>query len=397
MKLAKRINAIACNKNVIASVAKQSLAFVTVAGLAFALTACGSDAGTDSGKGSSESAVGETAEVKTVYGLGECEASNEGVVKLVTSEDQYYKCADGEWEETGAPAQSSSSKNSLFAKGSSSSVSSFAGSSSSNKSFLDLESKSSASSEIFSTDSKSEYDPVKQTLKDFRDGKTYRTVKIGDQVWMAENLNYRYLGPTADEDSSSFCYDDDPANCTKYGRLYLWSAAMDSAGIIKGNTANGCGHLSECTPSEPVRGVCPQGWHLPSFDEWKILIVVVDGDINEYSRSNKAGTKLKSISGWKWDSDLEQSGNGTDSFGFSMLPAGYRTFDDGLVDDLGLFRGDSMSTLIWSSSLLNNCIVDRGHCTPYVTSYYHHFDYDSMDIEYTGKWHYGLSVRCLKD
>ena len=82
-------------------------------------------------------------------------------------------------------------------------------------------------------------------MVDSRDKQLYRTVTIGDQIWMAENLNYRYLGPTADEDSSSFCYQNDPANCAKYGRLYLWSATMDSAGIIDGNTANGCGYQSE--------------------------------------------------------------------------------------------------------------------------------------------------------
>ena len=121
-------------------------------------------------------------------------------------------------------------------------------------------------------------DVVTGTFTDPRDGQTYRTVKIGNQTWMAENLNYRYLGPTDDLDSSSFCYDDDPANCETYGRLYLWSAAMDSAGIIEGNTANGCGYNSECSPSGNVRGVCPQGWHLPSnCDEFETLFEAVGG------------------------------------------------------------------------------------------------------------------------
>ena len=82
-------------------------------------------------------------------------------------------------------------------------------------------------------------------LKDDRDGQTYRTVKIGDQWWMAENLNYAYLQPTETLDSSSFCYDNDPENCKQYGRLYLFSAAMDSAGLFSSD-AEGCGNGAEC-------------------------------------------------------------------------------------------------------------------------------------------------------
>ena len=236
----------------------------------------------------------------------------------MTSENQYYKCVDGDWEETEPPVQSSSSKKSPFA-----------GSSSSNKVFPDLDTKSSASFGFLSTDSKSGYDPIKQTLTDSRDGQTYRTTKIGDQVWMAENLNYRYLGPTAKFDSSSFCAFDDPVNCDTYGRLYIWSAAMDSAGIIDGNSANGCGYNSECTISENVRGVCPTGWHLPSKGEWAELIVTVDGSIAEYSHDNIAGIRLKSNSGWDWDETHDKSGDGTDAYSFSALPAGYEEYGFG--------------------------------------------------------------------
>ena len=74
-------------------------------------------------------------------------------------------------------------------------------------------------------------------MTDSRDGQVYKTVKIGNQIWMTENLNFAYTSvPYKYEDdasdSTSWCYDDDPANCTKYGRLYTWAAAMDSAGLI---------------------------------------------------------------------------------------------------------------------------------------------------------------------
>ena len=284
------------------------ITFASILALCFA--ACGSDSG--------------PAQAETVYGLGECEESNDGVIKLVTSEDQYYKCVDGDWEETEAPLQS-----------------------------------------------KSGYNPVNQTLTDSRDGQTYRTVKIGDQVWMAENLNYRYLGPTAEWDSSSFCHDDKLANCTKYGRLYLWSAAMDSAGIIKGNTANGCGDGLICSPSEPVRGVCPSGWHLPTEGEWIRLLTAVGGE---------GGEKLKSTRFWR-DYD-GKSGNGTDSFGFSVLPVGGRGSD-------GKYGDNGFSASFWTS---DDCYGKEMACDMDFAYYYD----GANNCEYAYKSS-GLSVRCLMD
>ena len=102
-------------------------------------------------------------------------------------------------------------------------------------------------------------------MVDDRDGQIYKTVEIGEQTWMAENLNYAYLSLESDSDSLSFCYDNDPLNCSKYGRLYRWSAAMDSAGMFS-TTGKGCGY-SVCLPTGNVRGVCPEGWHLPSKNE----------------------------------------------------------------------------------------------------------------------------------
>lgn len=147
------------------------------------------------------------------------------------------------------------------------------------------------------------------TLTDARDGQLYKTIKIGDQTWMAENLNFAYNYPTIGLDSSSFCYDNKPGNCSKYGRLYMWSAAMDSAAVF-GDAGKGCGYGLICKPSGKIRGTCPEGWHLPSRREWIDMFLAV-GD------TSIIGKKLKSTSGWSPD-----SGNGTNEVGFSMLPGG---------------------------------------------------------------------------
>ena len=114
---------------------------------------------------------------------------------------------------------------------------------------------------------------VPSTMTDYRDGQTYKTVTIGNQTWMAENLNY----VTAE----SYCYDEKTSNCTKYGHLYTLSAAMKA---------------------------CPEGWHLPDTTEWNTLFTAVGG-------FSTAGKMLTSTSGWN------SSGNGTDAYSFSVLPA----------------------------------------------------------------------------
>lgn len=158
-------------------------------------------------------------------------------------------------------------------------------------------------------------DCVYGTLVDERDGQTYKTVKIGNQVWMAENLNYAYLQPTEFLDSSSWCYDNEPANCDKFGRLYLWSAAIDSAALFsetgKGFGDGTCYLIPEeptpCEPSGIVRGVCPAGWHLPRYGEWYAL----------YHMTGNDERFLKSKTDWIEEND------GTDSFGFGALPSGF--------------------------------------------------------------------------
>lgn len=124
-------------------------------------------------------------------------------------------------------------------------------------------------------------------LCDSRDWKIYKTKTIGEKTWMAENL--RYVGekrPTADLDSSSFWFNNQPNNEEK-GRLYLWSAVIDSAKLAEATTPKFCGYGEPaCTFDKPVQGVCPDGWHVPGATE-QMPSAVHDGTDCKYWRAGK--------------------------------------------------------------------------------------------------------------
>jgi uncharacterized protein (TIGR02145 family) len=136
----------------------------------------------------------------------------------------------------------------------------------------------------------------------YYEGLTYKTVIIGTQTWMAENLDYVVEG--------SQCYDNDPAKCSTYGSLYNWSTAMALPSL--------CNYtLCSSQIQLPVRGICPSGWHIPSLAEWETLSSYVESN----SGCSYCDAKLlKSTTGW--DSYNGASGNGTDQYGFSALPGG---------------------------------------------------------------------------
>ena len=344
--------------------------------------------------------------VPTFGDLPSCTRDHEGATAYVEDEDSAYVCKKGLWavddlltkavrpdsenkSSSSAKAKSSSSKtsDSSSSDNSQSSPSEVKASSSSAKSSSSKDGKSSSSGERSSSSSSvvptaSVASPCKTatednceygTLTDDRDGQTYKTVKIGEQWWMAENLNYAYTGVPFKfgdntSDSTSWCYDNDPANCAKYGRLYLWSAAMDSAGIIPGNTANGCGYRKICNLGEgKVRGVCPEGWHLPDSTEWNTLFTTVGGQAT-------AGTMLKSTEGWY------SKGNGSDAYSFSALPAGNRDVDGGY----NLVGGNA---LFWSSTEGNSSLAY------FMILYYCDDDAGLFNINKGN----GFSVRCLRD
>jgi uncharacterized protein (TIGR02145 family)/uncharacterized repeat protein (TIGR02543 family) len=151
---------------------------------------------------------------------------------------------------------------------------------------------------------------------DSRDNKSYKAVKIGNQRWMAENLNYQSAS------GNSSCHDNSADSCNKYGRLYDWATAMDISTSYNRSTWGG---------SDVKRqGVCPSGWHLPSRAEWHELAEAVGGQTQVADDRYYwlvAGNKLKSKIGWNWNKDKNISGNGTDDYGFSALPGGYRYYN----------------------------------------------------------------------
>ena len=181
-------------------------------------------------------------------------------------------------------------------------------------------------------------DVVYDSMTDDRDGKVYKTVKIGEQTWMAENLNYDDSVATPNLNGRSWCYDNESENCGSRGRLYTWFAAIDSVEVKYLFVA--------------VQGICPSGWHLPQPEEWETLYASVGG----YS---VAGWFLKSVIGWG------EEGNGSDAYGFSAFPAGQfaskeKTFDkkDSLVRFWSSEKSDDRNAVCMTFDAGDKAILD---------------------------------------
>ena len=139
------------------------------------------------------------------------------------------------------------------------------GESSSSSSEISSSSVESSSSSVESSSSEVSSSSVTlddlETITDVRDGEVYRVMKVGTQVWMAENLRYTDSTETPALEGATFCWQDDPENCKTRGALYLWHAAM-------GKIDTECGYGYRCNEEPPVRGICPEGFHVPTSSEW---------------------------------------------------------------------------------------------------------------------------------
>ena len=224
------------------------------------------------------------------------------------------------------------------------------------------------------------------TMTDERDGQVYKTVKIGDQWWMAENLNYEHPEQVfyGFESTLSLCYNNEPDSCAKYGRLYTFAAVKGSSLLSPVNS-----------DSYNPRGICPENWHIPSVNEWKTLLNVVNG----------FATDLKSTSDWIDD------GNGSDILDFRILPAGYyRNFE--ILEDMGMWHevpefDDDSKKIEFTNIGQEACFWTPKHSTAssfYGDSYQLEnaysfcFSNDKKDVSYSMQYKiYAYSVRCVKD
>ena len=173
------------------------------------------------------------------------------------------------------------------------------------------------------------------TLQDARDGKSYKTVVIGGKTWMAENLNF--------VTNSSFCVEDLPANCDKYGRLYQEFDAEDA---------------------------CPEGWAIPQASDWRDLVNTAKEEFGDNNGS------LRAVGEWE-NTIFGDNVVATNASGFSALPAGYRA-------KTGEYDGEGTKAYFWGEDNMNHYA--------WILSNQYDLDKESMIRGY-----FAYAVRCIKN
>ncbi len=178
------------------------------------------------------------------------------------------------------------------------------------------------------------------SFTDERDGQIYKSVKIGNQIWMAENLNYAMI--------DSWCYDEASSNCSQYGRLYNWETAIHA---------------------------CPEGWHLPSGAEWDQLTEVLGG-------KSVAGGKMKAAGPQHWKTLIMSAANES---GFTALPGGYRDTNGNFI-----YLGNEAA---WWSATESD--FKRGNDA--FAWFRYLLDSDTQVYKNIPDKRSGFSVRCIRD
>ncbi|MGM0650921.1 MAG: FISUMP domain-containing protein [Bacteroidota bacterium] len=191
-----------------------------------------------------------------------------------------------------------------------------------------------------------------EMMKD-KDGNEYKTIKVGEQVWMAENMNYA-------TESGSWHYNDNPENGDLYGRLYTWETACE---------------------------VCPDGWHLPTAEEWEQLIEFVESSIENSDSANmklQVAKALAAPTGWTStgaEKSVAAESSSNNKTGFSAVPGGYRYYG-------GNYYNHGHVGMWWTSSKLP---ISK---EVYRSVYY--ISNRSVGGDFVSGW-YGAAVRCVKD
>jgi len=191
---------------------------------------------------------------------------------------------------------------------------------------------------------------------DTRDGQRYKYVTIGNQIWMAENMNF----DTADK-VGSWCYHDSDYYCNVYGRLYNWATAM---GIDSSYNSKYWGKNTGLH-----RGICPIGWHIPSDNEWGNLFFTT-------GNSDTTGKNLKSINGW-------DTADGIDLYGFDALPSG--NYNHGIFENLG-------DEAAWITTSEIDSIKDNTVLAIIIPTFRYLWAGPPQDSK-----QFGFSLRCIKD
>lgn len=202
----------------------------------------------------------------------------------------------------------------------------------------------SARDTVFVCGSNDEWEMLSGSFTDTRDSKKYKTIKIGTQTWMAENLRYADSSKTTNLKGRTRCFNDVKSNCDTYGPLYTYSAAMN---IDKTYDTYNVSVASVVKAKH--QGICPTGWHIPSVAEYETLINYVQS----VAGVDSLGKNFISVSGWKYAKAVSgwhlYDMAGWDSFGFNLLQAGFGTKDGSGYDYYPLQNSDQGSSMLWAS------------------------------------------------
>ena len=195
-------------------------------------------------------------------------------------------------------------------------------------------------------------------LLDSRDNQVYRYAVLGRgdsaRAWMLENLNYEL-----NDGEQSWCYMNSSVNCKKYGRLYTWAAVLN-------RSEDECGYGKKCDVANPFKGVCPDGWHVSTKEEWKMLFKLE-------KEKETAGQMLRATTGWN------KGVAGTDDLGFEVYPSGYY--------EESVFYTEGSKALFWTSNFIDQFTAQSYGMT-----------YDNKDVTYDAvDKDLGLALRCVKD